>query len=535
MNTSAVLPLLASNATDPLPTEYYAIATLSRITGTLSIVVWLFAQLPQVLENYLNESVAGVSAAFLGCWITGDVTNLIGCLLTRALPFQTCLAAYYCFIDFVLFIQFWYYTRVYPRQKVHHNMLQSPNMMRPVISRGSTHNTPHHMRLNRFEVSPLHALTAQRSASSGGRGRRGRRSFISKILTGSVLSASFGRANGMPVEVENSVKDDARTFVSWIMPALNNVSFALAHVHCNRAFIGTVSGWLSSCMYLSLRSPQIWKNFRSKSTKGISPYLFLFAMLGNTFYTTSIVSDLYLLSKYDQHLGDTDFHSVFQAQLPFVIGSFGTVLFDFTLLIQVWWYRDRSKESKFRKVSGELHARTKDENARKRVLGSSTMHFTKPDWYTNNYAVHEDDELYDTESRYFNGYGRRTLAQHENGHPDETSSLVRHSFLSSPPLHYVASTSSMPRSDERKGRKGISGTFSALAKSFTNSPMLRSPSMSSTHSISASPALGTSMIPSLVGTYSSVSKRMLDDSKVPFLPSDFLHPDFTHRSSGSDT
>lgn len=66
----------------------------------------------------------------------------------------------------------------------------------------------------------------------------------------------------------------------------------------------------------------------------MSPYLFLFAMLGKTLYTVFILSDLYLLSRYELHMSDTRLHSVFYAQLPFLVGSAGAVFFDWILLIQ---------------------------------------------------------------------------------------------------------------------------------------------------------------------------------------------------------
>lgn len=42
----------------------------------------------------------------------GDVTNLLGCILTKQLPFQTLLATYYCFIDSCLVFQYFLYNVV---------------------------------------------------------------------------------------------------------------------------------------------------------------------------------------------------------------------------------------------------------------------------------------------------------------------------------------------------------------------------------------------------------------------------------------
>ncbi|ODV78989.1 uncharacterized protein CANTADRAFT_51685, partial [Suhomyces tanzawaensis NRRL Y-17324] len=274
---------------------------VSETCGVLSLSVWLFAQLPQIIENYVNQSVHGVSVAFLMCWIAGDITNLLGCILTRALPFQTCLAAYYCFIDCILSLQFWYYTRVYPRQKVHHNLLQSPNMLRSPLA-----NRHGHLGLRRNRFDPEVAPHSPIDISSGFHANEN--SMFQKLLSTSFLAGSFKKANGLPTE---------------------------PLTHLSPGDIGMCSAWLCSFLYLASRSPQIVKNFRSKSTKGISTFLFLFAMMGNLFYTISIVSDLYLLSISDYEFrSDNKFRTVLMAQLPFIVGSAGTVLFDCVILFQ---------------------------------------------------------------------------------------------------------------------------------------------------------------------------------------------------------
>ncbi|ABN67998.2 predicted protein, partial [Scheffersomyces stipitis CBS 6054] len=289
---------------------------ISKVSGILSLSVWLFAQLPQIIENHLNESVSGVSLLFLICWIGGDATNLIGCILTRALPFQTCLAAYYCFIDCILSLQYWYYTKVYPRHKTHHNLLQSPNFLRPSTSNKSTN---HSTRRNRFDQdlsrSPMEISTSIMDVAQGNghRGHDQKRihegSFIHKILGATFIAGSLPKqAHSMPIPNPQSAAD-----------------------------IGMISAWTCSTLYVSSRAPQIIKNFKLKSTRGITVYLFVFAMLGNIFYTISIVSDLYLLSlnkSYFGEDGDSKFKEVFMDQLPFIVGSSGTVLFDSIIIFQ---------------------------------------------------------------------------------------------------------------------------------------------------------------------------------------------------------
>ncbi|KAK8869742.1 hypothetical protein IAR55_000310 [Kwoniella newhampshirensis] len=82
---------------------------LANILGYASIGCWLCAQFPQVLKNASLRSCEGLALPFLVNWMFGDMTNLVGCVLTDQLPFQTYLAGYFCIVDFALLAQFFYY------------------------------------------------------------------------------------------------------------------------------------------------------------------------------------------------------------------------------------------------------------------------------------------------------------------------------------------------------------------------------------------------------------------------------------------
>ncbi|KAF9050410.1 PQ loop repeat-domain-containing protein [Panaeolus papilionaceus] len=81
--------------------------TVSDTLGYTSITFWLGAQLPQVVENFRRESCEGLSLPFLANWLIGDISNLVGCILTNQLPFQA--TAYSVCIDCMLVGQYLYY------------------------------------------------------------------------------------------------------------------------------------------------------------------------------------------------------------------------------------------------------------------------------------------------------------------------------------------------------------------------------------------------------------------------------------------
>ncbi|KAJ7343374.1 PQ loop repeat-domain-containing protein [Mycena albidolilacea] len=105
--------------------------SLSDLLGYSSIGCWLGAQFPQVLKNIQLKSCEGLALPFLANWFLGDASNLLGCILTRQLPFQvlislsliaraltrphppspvqTWLATYFVFVDMLLCSQYFYY------------------------------------------------------------------------------------------------------------------------------------------------------------------------------------------------------------------------------------------------------------------------------------------------------------------------------------------------------------------------------------------------------------------------------------------
>ncbi|KAJ7581264.1 PQ loop repeat-domain-containing protein [Mycena floridula] len=89
--------------------------TISDLLGYASIACWLGAQFPQVLENHRLKSCAGLALPFLANWLAGDISNLIGCILTDQLPFQMWLAAYFVTVDCALVTQYFYYQHYYPK------------------------------------------------------------------------------------------------------------------------------------------------------------------------------------------------------------------------------------------------------------------------------------------------------------------------------------------------------------------------------------------------------------------------------------
>lgn len=85
--------------------------SVSSAMGVASIGCWVVAQAPQFWENYQTKSCEGLAFPFLLNWLCGDITNLLGCVLTDQKEFQTLLATYFCLVDVLLTTQFVHYHR----------------------------------------------------------------------------------------------------------------------------------------------------------------------------------------------------------------------------------------------------------------------------------------------------------------------------------------------------------------------------------------------------------------------------------------
>lgn len=57
----------------------------STAAGIVSIISWLFAQMPQIWKNYRRRSVEGLSLGFLAIWLAGDICAFLCVVAARTL------------------------------------------------------------------------------------------------------------------------------------------------------------------------------------------------------------------------------------------------------------------------------------------------------------------------------------------------------------------------------------------------------------------------------------------------------------------
>lgn len=96
--------------------------------------------------------------------------------------------------------------------------------------------------------------------------------------------------------------------------------------------LGLFLAWCCTIVYISSRCPQLWKNYKRKSVEGINSILFGAALVGNLTYSMSILTSCELISS-------TSKSSFLIKELPYILGSSGTCIFDVFYFYQRYLYR----------------------------------------------------------------------------------------------------------------------------------------------------------------------------------------------------
>ena len=350
------------------------LAFLSTALGTLSIVSWLFAQLPQIYKNYQLQSTSGLSMYFLVEWCLGDMTNLLGCLFTNQAAWQVVVASYYVFVDVCLVSQYFWYTYLKPRISGQSTYPASSsdgsdsdsdiiNGLSPINSQFTREETSsptkpdadtvpsprprdaplfrdiNYEKASSSQSSPLILRAVEDSSSKWMPGQSPR-----TILYIATLCALISKSSAAPVSTNLASHSTAHLF----------------RMETPTEIAGTILSWFSTLLYLGSRLPQLYKNWDRQSTAGLSPLLFMAAFCGNLFYSSSLLTNpnaWYNLPSYGEHgwvgyEGSERWAWVARAA-PFFLGAAGVLGLDGAMGVQFLLYRE-NKEEKIVKVRDSM-------------------------------------------------------------------------------------------------------------------------------------------------------------------------------------
>ncbi|KAI6170056.1 hypothetical protein M3Y98_01199900 [Aphelenchoides besseyi] len=206
------------------------------VIGFLSLILWLVPVLPQLYENYRAKRCEGISIFFLLFWMTGDLCNMIGAILTHQQPLQQIIAVYYIFQDIALLSQYVYYTKIFAGGR---SAMISSTIVVPMIFVGV------------IGTSALRSDSSFASEPIELGGKMGR----------SLLSARSGHLGGVPI--------------------FDSYSDA----------VGYAIGSIAAVCYFAGRVPQLLRNYYRKSCDGLSLAMFYIIVLANLTYGMSVIME----------------------------------------------------------------------------------------------------------------------------------------------------------------------------------------------------------------------------------------------------
>ncbi|OMP06508.1 hypothetical protein COLO4_08086 [Corchorus olitorius] len=304
---------------------------VSFCLGLVSVISWGVAEIPQIVTNYKEKSIEGLSLGFLITWIIGDLFNLFGCMLESAtLPTQYYMAVLYTMTTSILTAQTVYYGHIYPRLKC-----------RRLCQRGSTEHQPEAVEkagkhIKNFGVKQV--IDADRLSSPIPLPRKssGRELYYMSArslsrshtpTTGSFLAQRMSPPhNGnsveepllsAPVSTQSASPTSTKSLLCLVsvlmfigtlnfqLSAWNNIQMEhekgfviqlgrkLLQINAaslgesgsgGGSGVGTFLGWAMAAIYMGGRLPQICLNIRRGNVEGLNPFMFIFALVGNSTY-----------------------------------------------------------------------------------------------------------------------------------------------------------------------------------------------------------------------------------------------------------
>eukprot|EP01138_Halocafeteria_seosinensis_P008714 gb/GECG01008907.1/.p1 GENE.gb/GECG01008907.1/~~gb/GECG01008907.1/.p1 ORF type:complete len:471 (+),score=52.10 gb/GECG01008907.1/:1-1413(+) len=358
------------------------------VIGMSSLAFWICCQAPQFIKNWRNGTAEALSLWFLLEWLGGDVSNMVGTILTRQVPTQTYTAILFVVMDICILSQ---YAFLHFRNKWRREKAEKEGLLPPPtgyenteegcessdteeelaqIERGNfefdeeqlykssranekTVNTTYGETNGQQEVrleAPLLSKDVEQSkrtepmptSHAGTNGKYVAGATVMMLMTITIAYLGLHQTSGQ----EDDGLDVARSAgESWNRQLdLDNceVKGGKPTPH-GRDIAGQALGYLSTVLYLNSRLPQVWKNYKRQSVVGLSWLMFFCAFMGNFTTVISIVMRI-------QGDFDGDQKKDWKAEAPFFPGAAGTLVFDFLIMFQYFIYTKRARKRRERRA-----------------------------------------------------------------------------------------------------------------------------------------------------------------------------------------
>ncbi|KAJ1797528.1 putative vacuolar membrane transporter for cationic amino acids [Coemansia sp. RSA 2399] len=286
------------------------VQTLSDGIGYLSLACWIVVMFPQIYLNYQRKSGEGVSLVMMVAWVCGDVFNIAGALMQDLVTSTIVIGTYYLFVDSTLLYQTIYYRIVYKAHLAKDNDAQDSGEDEAEQLINSHQTVATHDDLQHASTQDTASCAA---ADSGAHSL----DVLPSVMAGVLSLASVGSLAvmlGALLFSPSSSSSDG-----------DNKDKSPEHSAPESQIVAQAMGTASAVIYIMSYVPQAIQNYQRKSCEGLSIWLFLLSMMGNTTYALAI-----LVVSLDPHY--------LAPYVPWLLGALVPCLVQIGILYQFYMY-----------------------------------------------------------------------------------------------------------------------------------------------------------------------------------------------------
>jgi hypothetical protein len=214
-----------------------------------------------------------LSVLFIAVWLIGDISNLIGCILTKQLPFQTYLAVYFVFVDSCLLLQ-WIIAKRLPvedsdetvkllEDKDNHDDAEEQNDF-VVYERKDDSTDDVVTKDNKDESSSDPSSSSPSTGSDATTARANRKTSygtltLSKLTLMLLLSILHNTSHAVPTISRFSFINDTLYSYTDGEDGTSPTPRSVGGIE-DDVFVGEFFAWACLACYITSRLPQIYKN-----------------------------------------------------------------------------------------------------------------------------------------------------------------------------------------------------------------------------------------------------------------------------------
>nr|CAG4715732.1 unnamed protein product [Naegleria fowleri] len=373
----------------------------SFYVGMASLFFWMIALFPQIIANFRNKSASSLALGYLIQSTIGDSCNFLACILSGQLMTQIFVAGYFVLIDIVVIGQYFFYklrnAKIFQKKKklsdavtkksndlemdhvyFHEDHEQLASVQRNSVDEDNFimhddeqfHDDQNHHVSLLPNNSSLQTATTKLKTSSWA-------VLLSIVIFISICilfnNYQIMESEILPIAEKRSFNNGRRLLSVYddddnnspSMPKHNDFVFPPKNA---LSIIGFIIGCICSVMYIGSRFPQLYKNYKSKDTEGLSRIFFFLAISGNICYATSI----WLFSIDGQYL---------LTRIPWLLETHVNVVLDSIILTQIFYYHrhrkgaiilNNSEDQKHHEDNEDLHSKDSHSNDSHSVTESAT-------------------------------------------------------------------------------------------------------------------------------------------------------------------